>query len=79
MAILTPVVMEIRGLVFHPLFWMVLLNGLYFVCLCMMVCSGNLSWPYVDSMNYIVWLDDGEMCGLSLGALARYLVVCALE
>jgi hypothetical protein len=30
----TPTVMVIRGLVFHPLFCMVLINGSYLVCLC---------------------------------------------
>ena len=34
MAHLTPVVMVIRGLVFHPLFCMVLIRGSYLVCLC---------------------------------------------
>ena len=34
MAPLTLVVMVIRGLVFHPLFCMMLINGSYLVCLC---------------------------------------------
>ena len=51
---LTPTVMVIRGLVFHPLFCMVLFSGLYLVCLCVMACLGKLSWQYVNSMNCIV-------------------------
>ena len=34
MAPLTPVVMVIRGLVFHPSFCLVLISGSYLVCLC---------------------------------------------
>jgi hypothetical protein len=58
---LTPAMMVIRGLVLHPfyLFLMVLFSGPYLACLCVMACSGNLSWQYVISMNYIVWLGDG--------------------
>ena len=51
---LTPAMMVMRGLVLHPLFYIVLFNGLYLVCFCVMACSGNLSWQYVNSMNYIV-------------------------
>ena len=40
---LIPAVMVMRGLVFHPLFCMVLISGSYLVCLCMRACSGNLS------------------------------------
>ena len=40
---LTLAVMVIRGLVFHPLFCMVLIRGSYLVCLCVRACSGNLS------------------------------------
>ena len=43
MAPLTPAVMVMRGLVFHPLFCMVLINGSYLVCLCERACSGNMS------------------------------------
>ena len=39
MAPLTPSVIVIRELVFHPLFWMVLFSGSYLVCLCVRVCS----------------------------------------
>ena len=61
MASLTPTVMVIRGLVLHPLFWIVLFSGSYLVCLCVRDCSWNLSWQYVNSMNCIVWLGDGHM------------------
>jgi hypothetical protein len=44
MAPLTHAVMVMRGLVFQPLFWMVLFSGSYLARLCMMACSGNLSW-----------------------------------
>ena len=40
----TPVVMVMRGLVFHPLALSVVISGSYLVCLCMRACSGNLSW-----------------------------------
>ena len=36
---LTLVVMEIRRLVFHPLFCMVLIRGSYLVCLCVRAWS----------------------------------------
>ena len=44
MAPLTLAVMVMRGLVFHLLFYMVLISGSYLVCLCERACSGNLSW-----------------------------------
>ena len=44
MAPLTPAVMVMRGLVFHPLFCIALIRGSYLVCLCVMACYGNLSW-----------------------------------
>ena len=37
------------------------ISGLYLACLCVMACSGNLSWKYVNSMNYTAWLGEGEM------------------
>ena len=40
---LTPAVMVMRGLVFHPLFRSVVVSGSYLVCLCAQACSGNLS------------------------------------
>lgn len=58
---LTPVVMVMRALVFHPLFCKVLISGSYMVCLCMRACLRNLSWQYVNSMNWIVCLGDGDM------------------
>ena len=30
------------------------------MCLCMRTCSGNLSWPYVNLMNGIVRVGDGN-------------------
>jgi hypothetical protein len=51
---LTPAVMVMSGLAFHPLLYMVLINGSYLVCLCVRACSGNLSWQYVNSMNWII-------------------------
>ena len=38
-----------------------LFSGSYLACLCVMACSGNLSCQYVNSMNYIVWLGDGDV------------------
>jgi hypothetical protein len=51
MAPLTPDVMVMMGLVFHPLLCRVLINGSYFMCFRMRACSGNLSWQYVNSIN----------------------------
>ena len=57
---LTPAVMVIRGLVFHPLLCMALISGSYLACFCVMACSGNLSWQYVNSMNWIIFVCDGD-------------------
>ena len=57
---LTPAVIVMRGLVFHPLFWMLLISGSYLACLCVRACSGNLSWQYVNSMNWIVCVGEGD-------------------
>ena len=54
MAPLTHAVMVMRGMVFHPLFCMVVISGSYLVCLCMGACSGNVSWQFVSSMSWIV-------------------------
>ena len=54
MAPLTLVVMVMSGLVFHMLFCMVLINGSYLVCLYVRACYGNMSWQYVNSMNWIM-------------------------
>ena len=43
MAPLTPVVMLMRGLVFHLLFCIASIRGSYLVWLCVMACYGNLS------------------------------------
>ena len=51
MAPLTPTMIVMRGLVFHPLFCILWISESYLVCLCVMACFGNLSWQYVNSMN----------------------------
>ena len=61
MAPLTPAMMVTRGLVLHPLFCMVLIRGSYLTCLCVKVCSGYLSWQYVNSMNLIVCVGVGDI------------------
>jgi hypothetical protein len=38
MAPLTPVVMVMRGLIFHPLFCIALISGSNLVCFCVMAC-----------------------------------------
>ena len=58
---LTPTVMVINGLTFHPLFCMVFISGSYLVCLWARASSGNLSWQYVNSINCIVCLGEGSM------------------
>ena len=40
---------------------MVSFSGSYLACLCVSACSENLSWQYMNSMNCIVCLDDGDM------------------
>ena len=42
---------------------MVLINGSYLRCLCERACWGNLSWQYVNSMNWIVWLGRETILG----------------
>ena len=41
---LTPAVMVIRELIFHPLFCIVLISGSYLICLCVRTCFGNMLW-----------------------------------
>ena len=41
---LTPVVIVTKGIVFHPLFCIVLISGSYVVCFCVRACSRNMSW-----------------------------------
>ena len=60
MAPLTLVVMVIRGFVFHPLFLIALISGSYLACFCVIACSGNLSWQYVNSMNCIICACEGS-------------------
>ena len=79
MAPLTPAVMVISGLTFQPLFCMLLISGSYLVCLWVRASSGNLSWQYVNSINWIVWLGEGIMgmvfgCGLLLCTICQVLV-----
>ena len=55
MAPLTPIVMVMRGLIFHPLFYKILIRGSYLLCLYVRrIWSGYLLWQYVISMNWIV-------------------------
>ena len=58
---LTPAVMVMRGLVFHPLFCIALINGSYLVCFCVMACYGNLSWQYVNSMSWTIVVGEGAI------------------
>ena len=41
---LTPAVMVMTGLVFHPLFYRVSISESYLICLCVRAWLGNLSW-----------------------------------
>ena len=61
MAPLTPAVMVIKGVVCHPRFCMVLINGSYLLCLCVRAWSINMSWQYVNSMSWTVTLGEGVM------------------
>ena len=56
---LTPIVIVMRGFVFQPLFYIAFISGLCLMCFCVMACSGNLSWQYVNSMNCIVCVSAG--------------------
>lgn len=46
---LTPAMMVIRGIIFHPLFWSMFINESYLAYLCMVTCSRNMLWQYVKS------------------------------
>ena len=35
------------------------ISGSYLVCFCVMACSGNMSWQYVNSMNWTLVMGDG--------------------
>ena len=62
-------VMVMSGLVFHPFICIALMSMSYLVCFCVMACSGNLSWQYVNSMSCTVIVGDGVMgVGVWLGA-----------
>ena len=58
---LTLHVMIMRGLVFHPLFYMVLISGSYLVCLYVRARSGNLSWQYANSMSWTMSGREGDI------------------
>ena len=60
-ATLALAVMVMKGLVFHPLFYMVLLNEFYLICVCVKVWSGKLSWQYMNSLIWIVYMGEGAM------------------
>ena len=65
MAPLTPVVMIMMGLVFHPLLSRVLINayGSYFMCFRVRACYGNMSWQCVNSIYWIVRVEsDMDAC-----------------
>ena len=51
----------ISGFVFHPLSYMLLMNGSYLPCFCVVACSGNLSWQYVNPMSCIVCVGAGSI------------------
>ena len=53
-----------KGLVYHQLFRMTLISGSYFVCFCAKAWYGNLSWQYVNPMNWVVrtWEGDSGVC-----------------
>lgn len=56
MAPLTPAVMAMRGFTIHPRSCIVLISGSYLVYLCSRACTWNLSWQYVNSTNWNVWV-----------------------
>ena len=88
MAPLTPAVIMMRGLVFHPLWCMLFISESYLVCLCVLTCSRNLLWQYVNSMNCTMWFGEGDigvciwlgplsihrMSGLNLGGIGKVVV-----
>lgn len=59
MAPRTPTMMVIRGFTFHPLLCRVLMSGSYIMCSSLRAWLGNLSWQYVDAMNWIVIMREG--------------------
>ena len=56
---LTPNVMAVRVLVCQPWFCMFVINESYLMCLCVRAWSGNMSWQCVNSMSWIVTLEEG--------------------
>ena len=57
----TPAVMTIMGETFHPLLLISSRRGMYLLIFCSMCSIGNLSFVYVNSMNYIVYLGLGSV------------------
>ena len=57
---LTPDVMIIRGETFHLLILISSRSGVYLFILCCMSASKNLSFVYVNLINYIVYLGSGS-------------------
>ena len=64
-ALLALAVIVMRGLVFHPLFCMVLISGSYLVCLCMRTCSGNMSRQDVNSMSWTMYCTSPTHCDIT--------------
>ena len=58
---LTPVVTITRGFAFQLLFLRVFRSGSYLVCLCLRACYGNLSWQYVNSINFGVCVNGRRL------------------
>ena len=78
MALLTPIMMVMRGLVFHPFACMVLIGGSYLVCLCVRACSGYMSWQYVNSMSWIVSVGEGDIgVYVGFGAPIMHMISCS--
>lgn len=67
--ILTPTLMVVRGLIFHPFYLSVGISGSYLSCLWSMAWPGYQSWQYVNSMNCSVRSGVGVIgVGVWLGA-----------
>ena len=74
---LTPAVIVMRGFVFQPLFRIALISGSYLACFCVMACLGNQSWQYVNSMNCIVCMCEGNRgVGVWFGAPSVNPILC---
>ena len=67
---LTPTVMMMRGLTCQPAILSVWMSALYFAVFSLCAVFGNMSWQYVNSMNYMTF-DEVDVRGggwLSMGA-----------